>query len=189
MDIGNFWIIVEDSLLVPREKEDSNEKLFQFLIRRLLCYEEDEIISYHCNYREILGAIRNRSIHQVGVIIEGYLNPDEFEWFCTWLIYKGKKIYTNVLKDPDSLADYIHVGEDTIDYEKIANVADKVFIQKRKNQALNVNELELPSKVNELVGLDLWESINVLYEDEELMTKYPKMWNKFRPEDDNSIVV
>lgn len=184
MEVQTFWSIVESSLSIYEKvklNQSSGDEFLMHLVDTLKIYKEDEIIDYHRLFNQHRGAIWKRSTHQIGAIILGDLDNDGFEWFCTWLVYSGKSIYSSFLNNPDDFADFVdknHVFY-TLGCEAITQLADITLESKHKGQEFSYKKY--PSYIHSFSTLDWVDDVDTTeyYSDEELATTYPKMWAKF----------
>lgn len=73
---------------------------------RLSAMSPDELLAYHRRFVELSN--RSNTFTHLGAaqVIMGFVSDDAFDSFRTWVLYRGRDLYTDFVRDPDTLADH-----------------------------------------------------------------------------------
>jgi len=163
MSEDEFWNLV-DGLSPRRAKEE--------LAGRLLLLEPAEIADFQSHFRRANIRAYGRLLWAAAYIIQGGgCSDDAFTDFRSGLISRGRRVFEDALRDPDSL---VVVASDDPDgfiaNEEFGYVAVEVYRKKTGTQ-MPYDEIPYPST-------PLGESWK--FSDEQLCAmKLPKLWAKF----------
>lgn len=160
MERSRFWEIIQKSK--DYSKNDKEIQLVE-LERILSLFKSDEIISFYRVFQDLMNESYHFDLWAAAYIINEGCTEDEFDYFRGWLISLGEDIYTNALKDPESLVDVMpeSVNEKTF-FENIIYAAGRVYFRRLDE--------EIPLRTDfkwELKG-DEWEI-------ESVHKKFPKL--------------
>jgi hypothetical protein len=103
MDRSEFWKLIEEA---RAKSEGDCERLVELLQQRLQSLPAKKIIQFKSILDELLAESYTWELWAAGYLINGGCSDDGFDYFRAWLISQGEEIFTNALKDPETLADY-----------------------------------------------------------------------------------
>lgn len=107
-------------------------------------------------------------------VANGGASDDGFEYFRCWLISKGRRVFEQILRDPDSLADFIAEGETgDFEFEEFAYVARNAWSKKTGN-----DWNEMPVVANMIYNADP-KGTPFSEDPNELRRRFPKLWRRF----------
>ena len=101
MDEREFWQVIEDA----EGDEDALERL-------LTGRSSEELREFDRIYRRQLARAYRWDLWGVGYLMNGGMSDDSFDYFCDWLIGRGRDVFERVLAEPDSLADVTTPGDE-----------------------------------------------------------------------------
>ena len=184
MDIKIFWDIIDTT----RNENIEFDGMYESLVNRLAKLEINEIFLWHnifCEYQELS---YKRKIWAAAYVICGGCSDDWFDYFRAWLTSRGKTVFLNALKDPETLCD-VAVGDDYF-FEEIMYVAKDAYCKKMRAGANRFYKEEekhfLPNEIkNEMLseieyGQDIDMDIGLFHENEDTLRKLlPKLSTVF----------
>ncbi|RPD49687.1 DUF4240 domain-containing protein [Hymenobacter sediminis] len=174
MDKTAFWQIVESAKVEARGNQQVQE---QALISSLEKLDLEQIIEFECFLREYLIEADHYNIIAAQKIIDGYVSDDPYLYFRCWLIGQGEAIFSDALRNPDSLASII---EDPYqDFEPLLYVATIAF---EKRTGRKEEDETFPRAIASERGLDYDSRCETKGEDwteNQLPKMLPKLWKKF----------
>ena len=110
MDTKEFWQLIDKTHSASGGDPDQQAEL---LVTELTKLSEAEII----DYQEILDDSQDEAyiaeLWEMAYILDMGCGDDGFMDFRAWLIGQGKAVFEKALVDPESLVDYVEVGQDT----------------------------------------------------------------------------
>lgn len=101
-DNEGFWKLIDES---RRANPDDNEAFFEFASRKFAELGDEQKSFLRCDlgiYTEI--AAECVWLNMACKVINGYISDDTGLYFGLWVISRGKEVFFNALKNPDSLA-------------------------------------------------------------------------------------
>lgn len=133
MTTKKFWAIIHSTIYAQDQKEQME------LIREELSKLENlQIVLFN----KILKRLKDRAtcweIFGAGHVIKGIGICECFESFLLWIISKGKSVYENALKNPDSLSDVITQRDidEGVSFEKLSYIVWDVYKEKAGKKML-----------------------------------------------------
>jgi hypothetical protein len=106
-------------------------------------------------------------------LINGGASDDGFEYFRSWLISMGHDVFSNAVRDPDSLANILSATGEEIELEEFAYVAAAAYAKKKGDPKARIpNEKDLLS-LGEPAGSEFHDDA------EHFAQRYPKLFEKF----------
>ncbi len=166
MDRARFWTIVDKTL---RASQGSVEDQAGSLHEALLTLSPQEIVAFDAIFAELALAAFRTDIHAALCIVVEDSSMPGFVEFLGWLVTRGKSVYENVLRDPDSLADVDLIADSTLG-SGFVYIAMQAWEDKTGNSSLDFPATtEFPA---EPVGSPLSNA--------EVRAKLPRMWKRFR---------
>jgi hypothetical protein len=129
MGEDRYWRLIADSLDYA---EDDQEAQLAFLRRELAGLAPEEIVGFRLRTDKLLYDTYTSEMWCAGWIMNGGCSDDSFEYFRLWVISRGREVYENARRDPDSLISVADtpVPEGLFDLESLWYVANDAFEQK-----------------------------------------------------------
>lgn len=97
MSDNNFWNIIGTSLA---DDQDEQSKRLAASLSQL---SKDDLIAFEAAYRTKLREAYHWDLWAGAYIINGGCSDDGFDYFCDWLISRGRAVYEAALKNPETL--------------------------------------------------------------------------------------
>jgi hypothetical protein len=155
MDENEFWTLIDRS----REgRADQEEALEQLLTGR----PRDDLEAFDRIYREQLARAYRWDLWGAGYVIAGGMSDDSFDYFCDWLISRGRQVFEQALADPESLAD-VPEAEGEVEAEGLRYAVQEAF------EATHGDEMELTGPAHE--GEE--------WAEDEVYERYPRLAARF----------
>lgn len=168
-----FWEIIEQS------KEESRDFSHQInlLINMLSLLEESKIIEFEYRFKEALSKSARYTILAAAKIINDYVSDDSFLYFRCRLIAEGKELFHKAIENPEVIAKS-NIQELEFGGEEMLYITDHAFIMKFGEDT----EMELPrDKAFDYLNYD--DGIEIEgenWKEEELPSKYPELWKRYK---------
>ena len=102
MDENEFWALIDRSRDGHVDDVGAQEEALEKL---LTGRPRDELEAFDRIYREQLARAYRWDLWGAGYVIAGGMSDDSFDYFCDWLISRGRDVFERALADPESLAD------------------------------------------------------------------------------------
>lgn len=132
MDRSEFWSLIGDA----RTKSNGDcDRLVELLEGRLGRLPAEEIIAFQTIIDELLAQSYTWELWAAGYLINGGCSDDMFDYFRAWLISQGEGIFTDALRDPETLADYPDEFPEEVECEAFLYVAVQAY-QKKTGQEI-----------------------------------------------------
>jgi hypothetical protein len=109
MDENQFWQLIEKT---RHASDDSCRQQVESLQKRLTDLAADDIVDFYHLFRQFQDEAYSWHLWSAASITGAGCGDDSFTDFRAWLIGQGKKVYHQVLENPDRLADLIDVEDD-----------------------------------------------------------------------------
>ena len=176
MDEKEFWKIIDYAQNVS---DGDMDKQVKTITDKLSAYTPEQIVTFEMLLEKKLIEANDFKIMAVDKIIDGSVTDDSFIYFRCWLIGLGQKTFDMTLKNPDYLAGVVDKGV-LPDFESLLYVSTQAY----KNKTGKTKEDEtFPRDIAYKQGLnyDLGgpSPTGKEWQEKELPTLYPKLWNKF----------
>jgi Protein of unknown function (DUF4240) len=161
MDENEFWALIDRSRDGHANDVGAQEDALEEL---LTGRPRDELETFDRIYREQLARAYRWDLWGAGYVIAGGMSDDSFDYFCDWLISRGRDVFERALADPESLAD---VADGDVEAEGLRYAVQEAY------EATHDDELPItgPSHGDEPAGEE-WDEDRV-YE------LYPRLAAKF----------
>ena len=102
METAEFWSIIQRS----NEKAKTKDDQYAVLVDELSSRSTADIESFFGFCLKFMDKAFSWDLWGVAYIVMAHCADDDFADFRFWLIAQGEKVYYQVLKDPDSLAEF-----------------------------------------------------------------------------------
>lgn len=141
MTAEQFWDIIaaiNAKALDGRQKavlRQAKKVLGKLTLEELVSYDQIFHVYHRAAYRQYLWA--------ASAALGASYSDDKFMDFRSWLISRGKQIYMDALRDPQSLSRVLR-KEEKLNFEAFAYVASDVYTEKLKAQGRTVKIGEFP---------------------------------------------
>lgn len=115
IDEAKYWDIVERS----KNKGADQESQLTNLVDILSKLPPEEILQFDLRTKQLLFQAHTSKLWCAATILnQRWTSDDNFIYFKTWLISRGKEAYYNALSDPDSLVNQIDPKCEYYDFER-----------------------------------------------------------------------
>jgi hypothetical protein len=165
-----FWKLIDDSR--QRAGRDLGQQVAE-LRASVEQLDPDDIVEFGRLFAEYWGRAYTWDLWAAAYILGGGCSDDGFLDFRAWLISRGKRIYEDALRDPETLARVVSsdAGEEC-QFEGFQYVARTAWENKTKDRlgAFPVTEITQPDKPT---GAP-WSEAG-----DDLKRRFPKLWRKF----------
>lgn len=141
MTAEQFWkIIAEINAKAPDGSQkdmlrQAKKALGKLTLEELVAYDQIFHVYHRAAYRQYLWA--------ASAALGASYSDDSFIDFRSWLISRGKQIYMDALRDPQSISKVIR-KEEKLNFEVFAYAATEVYTEKLKAQGVTVKIGEFP---------------------------------------------
>lgn len=168
MDDQRFWSIIERSALKTTRPEQQEVNLRGILAPLPIA----DLIAWQAAYDAKRAAAYSWDLWGAAYVIHGGASDDGFDYFRSWLISCGPRIYTAALADPDSLADAVPAdAREPAQFEGFGHVAMALWANRTgRNPAEMPNATAHPANPT---GKPWSEDPAAL------AARYPKLWKRF----------
>jgi len=173
-----FWAIVQSSLDESGGDLECQENCLVNSLERLT---PEEMIGFRLRTDKLLHDSYKSEMWCAGYLINGGCSDDGFEYFRLWLISKGKIVFEDANRNPDSLIDHIdeNLGQD-FEFESFWYVALTAFENTTKHQLYDYIDYDnVPFGEGKYPQFDFtWEEDNP----ESMERVCPRLFQKFADE-------
>jgi hypothetical protein len=108
MDIIEFWKLIDKT----RDAANGNaEKQSKLLTEELAKLPGEEIISFERIFDDLKDNAYIGNLWDAATLIMYGCSDDGFQEFREWLVGRGKDVYENAIKDPETLVNVLEIGE------------------------------------------------------------------------------
>ena len=104
MDEQTFWGLIDQSRM---DMDGDLDAQHEILVSKLSQYSPEEILEFDRILNKYNRESYTSDLWAAAYIINGGCSDDGFDYFRGWLISKGRKVYEDALKNPESLTDII----------------------------------------------------------------------------------
>jgi hypothetical protein len=127
VDANKFWEIIE---CAHEQAGMDADEICVHLADILSEYNLNDIILWQRIF-EGYAELANRSkLRAAAFLLMDGCDDNDFDYFRGWLITRGKSVFLNAIRDPDTLADFI--GAEIGEYDDIIGVAYSAYAKKTK---------------------------------------------------------
>lgn len=168
MNTDRFWEIVGK----VRGWEKNPDHHLTALKDELMKLSLDDIAGFQSAFAERMRDSYTWGLWAAAYVIHGGASDDGFQYFRTWLIFKGRDAFETAQRDPDSLADrdLVPGPEGLWEFEELAYAANEVW--KAKGGKGDVRDMAAPVDF-------LGEPKGTRWNDGELSETLPKLFKRF----------
>ena len=163
-----FWKLIDQS---RKDADGDLDEQYEIIVSKLSQYTIEEILEFDRIFYKYYVDSYTSDLWAAAYIINDGCSNDGFDYFRAWLISKGRKVYEDALKNPDSLADIIS-DKEYGEFEEFLYVANDAY------SALTGEDdfYDRPDRITYL-----YPSIELTWHEdtEELRKMLPKLAEKF----------
>jgi hypothetical protein len=128
-----FWSIIDEAR-DGRSASADPEALAQVLSR----LSDQEVSAFGHMFYEKLCALNFWRLWAAGYIIAGGMGDDQFHYFRSWIIGKGKNLFDVAMKDPDEIGPWIDDQE--VDNEPLEYVATEIMEKRTREDPRELSD-------------------------------------------------
>lgn len=175
MDKQEFWRLIDFS---KQQAAGDNAAQEALLIKTLSHYAPADIITFEYLLRQQLEEADDFNIMAAAKIMEGSVTDDSYIYFRCWLISQGEKVFTEAIRNPDTLAQ-LETDDSTTDFEPLLYVTTAAYKVKTGQQK---EDDSFPRAKAAERGLSYDFGSHTKGNDwtpEQLSTLLPKLWAKY----------
>tara|TARA_R110002051_G_scaffold2660_1_gene14305 strand:- start:53326 stop:53787 length:462 start_codon:yes stop_codon:yes gene_type:complete len=122
LDEERYWNCIEKILNNPIKRFN----IVNELTKELETYSLEDIKGFYLRTEQLAKDIHTSSLQTIaGKLNEEGCTDDGFDYFISWIISQGKKMYYIAKENPQLLLEELEVG--TYDFEQFAFIPDTVF--------------------------------------------------------------
>ena len=120
-----FWQLIQESL---NESNGELKDQHEVLVTKLSKYEPEEIIEFDKIFNKFYVESYTSDLWAAAYIINGGCYDDDFDYFRSWLISRGKKVYEESINNPGGLVDVISIYEaGDVEFEDFLYIASDAY--------------------------------------------------------------
>ncbi len=160
-----WWDLIERSREDTNGAEEQAEQLHDLLVEELTA---EEIVAFD---RFVLERIRDAyrwDLWEIAYLMNGGCSDDGFDYFCGWLVGKGRKHYEAALANPEDAAKDVSPEDEPFENEMLWYVAANAW-QDKTGQA--DYDSVAPDVTRTLIGEP--------FDEDTVSEKHPKLAKKF----------
>ena len=135
MDRNQYWTIMECSLTCG----DDQETQLDFLREALRSLPLKDLAGFQILTDQLRYESYTTDLWCACFLMNDGASDDCFEYFRCWLITRGREVFENAVKNPDSLTDVVTGDEEFFDCESLMYLASEVF-EERTGEENDLNE-------------------------------------------------
>jgi hypothetical protein len=106
MSEDRFWALINQSL----KNSSSQEGQYSWLQKQLTSLCLEELLGFDFQKEKLMKKSYSSHLWCAANLMKGFCSDDSFDYFRSWLIASGKKIYYSALSNPDNLAKFVKPG-------------------------------------------------------------------------------
>jgi Protein of unknown function (DUF4240) len=110
-----YWLLIDNSLKATNDQDEQDE----YLEKAVTKLSPKEIIGFHLRTFHLLKQITTSEIWCAAYLMRFGYDEYDLEFFCSWIISKGKTVYYNAKENADSLFDLLNAKNDEVEYEYV----------------------------------------------------------------------
>ena len=98
MDETRFWEILEKAAKTGRRNQ---QKQYESIQRQLKKLSPEELMAFQRLMDEKMAAAYQWNLWGAAYLIQGGCSDDGFDYFCGWVIGRGRAVFEAAIVDPD----------------------------------------------------------------------------------------
>jgi hypothetical protein len=169
MAADKFWAQIEPTLAAHQDQE----RQLRLLTKQLSKCSAGELVDFREALDQRLAEAYTWELWGAAFVIHGGCSDDAFEYFCRWLISRGRGVFHAVLAKPEALADLIPADqEEFCEFEAFNYVAGDIWVQKTRRSLADFPYTG-DARPREPAGAPFSE------DEAHLAARYPRLWARF----------
>jgi len=168
-----FWNLIHQSQAESKVKPSA---IFQILEEKLARLSGDEILHFDQILHERIRVGFRSNLLAAATIINAGVDLDELSDFEAFILMRGKEIWENALKNPDSLAEVDF--EDDFICTEIWSVPEKAYEQATGQEDFEMVHFEYQPQ-NLIGSQDIWQDGKGKPDNDKLKVLLPKLYQKY----------
>ncbi len=174
MGLAEFWSLIDRSRTAAAgDVQRQANELERLLIGRPVA----DLEIFASTYQALHTRLHRNDVWDAGYLIARGMSDDSFEYFCDWLISRGRQTYELALANPDDLADVPDVQGGEVDGEVFGHAAYDAF-RKTHGSQLSPNEAFDDSELHAASSADPPDFEMPALSNEELRQRLPRLHAK-----------
>ena len=170
-DESQFWSIVDSSM----NSGSAPALQLKALRQSLSALPADQIERFQATFEFEMNRANSWDLWGADYVIHGGASDDGFEYFRSWVISRGRKVFEKALANPDSLADEVPKGTtEALEFESFAYIAKDVWTKKMGKPIT-----AFPPPATSLPGGSQPRGKPFKEDSADLAAHYPKLWKRF----------
>ncbi|VTR95665.1 Uncharacterized protein OS=Kribbella flavida (strain DSM 17836 / JCM 10339 / NBRC 14399) GN=Kfla_0253 PE=4 SV=1: DUF4240 [Gemmata massiliana] len=109
MTLDEFWDHIQKS---KRKDPDAHAERLE---QRLAKLPPDEILDFGHWWELMMGEAYHWNLWGAAYLINGGCSDDGFEYFCRWLVLRGRDVFQAAVTNPDTLANVVHPDDGDVE--------------------------------------------------------------------------
>jgi hypothetical protein len=170
MDETELWRLIDES---RAGNEDDPEAQAERLQELLSGRSSEDLQAFDRLYRERLDRAFTWDLWGAGYLLNGGMSDDSFDYFCDWLVSRGREVFERAVSDPDSLADVPGADEE-------AEAESLRYAVQHAHESTHGKELPVSGGVGTAGGGEPageeWDEDDL----EELARRWPRIWARVK---------
>ena len=162
-----WWDLIERSGKDAEDPDEQAELLHDLLVDELT---PDEILAFDKFVNEKLRDAFRYDLWEVAYVMNGGCSDDGFDYFCGWLVGKGRKHYEAALANPEDAAKGVSPDDEPFENEMLWYVSANAW--KEKTGKDDVAYEKAATQVTRTIQGEM-------FDEDEAYEKYPKLAKKF----------
>jgi hypothetical protein len=126
-DDDRWWDLIARSGRGAGDPDEQADQLVELLVKELT---EQEILAFDKFVQEKIRDAFRWDLWAVAYIMNGGCSDDGFDYFCGWLVGKGKKHYEAALANPEDAAKGVDPDDEPFENESMWYAAARAWEQK-----------------------------------------------------------
>jgi hypothetical protein len=163
LDEPRFWDIIESA---GRTARDDPGRQLAAVRTQLSGLSPEELVEFHRWFNRKLADAYTWDLWGAAYLINGGCSDDGFAYFRSWLISRGRSVYSGAVGDPDSLAGVVDPDRDDYEFEDLRGVAQEVY-EETTGEGMAAGDFARPSEPEG----DRWD----FDDDEQVARRLPRL--------------
>lgn len=120
-----FWNIIDTVNQTFSDKDQESRRCL--VVEKLVKLSLEDILDWHLILTEYEDATYRNDLWAASAALGAHYTDDGFTYFRSWLISRGKAVYMNAMRDPDSLAKVPMSKGEALNFERFGYAAYEAY--------------------------------------------------------------
>jgi hypothetical protein len=162
-----FWSLIDTSRERANGSRRRQEAILRGLLRKLTA---DDVAEFNVRWNNLIRKAYHWDLWGAAYVIGGGCSDDGFWDFRSWLVSRGKKVYKDALRNPESL---VHLISRTDRDRRLKNFLNPAIFVWEELTERDIDECpSLGSNLGE-------EPVGKEWDEEDLPRMFPRLWKEF----------